>query len=207
MCCVEYQLCTSFGALALADAGTFGGAANMGVGSGQANAATNLFVNPAWSIDLNAFPYMYDTVTAVNYVDSTATVQATNFGDQVNTGLVDSQCSGDYVEIPSSYSGACGGSARNSINTRYCGARFGANFQAGSPTAASTPVCDCSEPFVVRHNSDTVNDIGGTGIPTVPIYGQNAGNAYGFSAVNTNNVGNAVPRGFCLDYKQLPCWN
>merc|ERR1711997_641924 len=81
-------------------------------------------------------------------------------------GLVDSQCSGDYVEIPSSWSGACGpshGSARNSINSRYCGARFGANFgSTNGQTSSSTPVCDCSEPFVVRHSSDTVNDLGGT---------------------------------------------
>merc|ERR1711994_597104 len=101
----------------------------------------------------------------VNAAGAAAVLQ---IGPQINIGMVDSQCSGDYVEIPSSWSGGCGashGSARNSINSRYCGARFGANFQASplnNPNNAmarseSTPVCDCSEPFAVRHNSDTVN--------------------------------------------------
>merc|ERR1711994_1196426 len=136
----------------------------------------------------------------VNAAGAAAVLQV---GPQINIGMVDSQCSGDYVEIPSSWSGGCGashGSARNSINTRYCGARFGANFQA-SPAVAnannaqSTPVCDCSEPFAVRHNSDAVNDLGGGG-------GAGANNV----AANANTVG-AVPRGFCLDYRQVPCWS
>jgi hypothetical protein len=137
-------------------------------------------------------------------INGGAAAAVAQIGPQINIGMVDSQCSGDYVEIPSSWSGGCGashGSARNSINTRYCGARFGANFQA-SPAVAnppaimtqSTPVCDCSEPFAVRHNSDAVNDLGGGG-------GAGANNV----AANANTVG-AVPRGFCLDYRQVPCW-
>merc|ERR1719150_1102941 len=132
------------------------------------------WINPAWSIDINTFPFVVDTAINVQLTANAAPVLAVN--PNINTGLVDSQCSGDYVEIPSSWSGGCGsshGSSRNSINSRYCGARFGANFGSTQPdqpanaanraTSSSTPVCDCSEPFVVRHNSDTVNDLGGLG--------------------------------------------
>merc|ERR1719266_2401088 len=80
-------------------------------------------------------------------------------------GMTDDECTGDYVEIPSSWSGACGGSSsgnRATINTRYCGAKFGASPAFGILTVASSPVCDCSEPFVVRHQTDDQNDVGGT---------------------------------------------
>jgi len=222
MCCVEYQLCTQHNGLPLADVGTVGAnngvnnaAGNLGYGQG-ANAGTMQWINPAWSIDINTFPYVIDT-------DGTGVVwfngqQGVNFNRNINSGLVDSQCSGDYVEIPSSWSGGCGsshGSSRNSINSRYCGARFGANFGstngngANAATSSSTPVCDCSEPFVVRHNSDTVNDLGGLG--TVAANGNVAG-VLGWAGVFPEPVNTAMdttarPRGFCLDYRQMPCWN
>lgn len=219
MCCVEYQLCTQHNGSPLADAGTNQAiAATMGVNNAQGNlgygqntgVATMQWINPAWSIDINTFPYIVDTQINV------ATTNAINVqvNPNINTGLVDSQCSGDYVEIPSSWSGGCGsshGSSRNSINSRYCGARFGANFGTTAAQAtSSTPVCDCSEPFVVRHNSDTVNDLGGvTGAvaTTVPLP-----TIMGVAGVFPNPVAanmdtNARPRGFCLDYRQMPCWN
>jgi hypothetical protein len=191
MCCVEYQVCTAFGGIALADTAqthTVPATIDQGVGSGNA-AVTQQFINAGWSIDTNTNPYMIDTAAMV-----AVNGNMIQFNSQMNIGMVDAQCSGDYVEIPSSWSGGCGsshGSSRNTINSRYCGARFGANFQSASAATSHTPVCDCSEPFVVRHNSDSVNDIGGTAA----------------AAVNAAKLGTAVPRGFCLDFRQLPCWN
>lgn len=220
MCCVEYQLCAAFGGIALADAAT-NVIINANIDRGVGSPANQLFINPAWSLDTNTYPFRFDTPAAGgNLVTSTGNV-AIIVNSQINIGMVDSQCSGDYVEIPSSWSGGCGashGSARNSINSRYCGARFGANFQAAPAALAgqnmrSTPVCDCSEPFVVRHNSDTVNDVGGTASAaaqsTDPIGAAGAAGAAnsGDQATNFDNIGNAVPRGFCLDFKQMPCWH
>jgi hypothetical protein len=202
MCCVEYQVCATFGGAQLGpDTNAFAAVGNRGAGAN--GAATFQVINPGWSLDTNTYPFRIDT--AGNVIVNGANVI---FNSQINIGMVDAQCSGDYVEIPSSWSGGCGsghGSARNTINSRYCGARFGANFQSGNVGSGHTPVCDCSEPFVVRHNSDTVNDVGGTGAAVNDI-GQAAGTA-GDQAVNANNLGSAVPRGFCLDYKQLPCWH
>lgn len=220
MCCVEYQVCTQHGGLPLADVGTNqANAASAGVNNAQGNigygqntgAITMQWINPAWSIDINTFPYVIDTAAAVVWFNGQAGV-ATN--RNINTGLVDSQCSGDYVEIPSSWSGGCGsshGSSRNSINSRYCGARFGANFgSTAGQASSSTPVCDCSEPFVVRHNSDTVNDLGGT--TTIAANTGTLARILGDTGVfaepvNTNMDTTARPRGFCLDYRQMPCWN
>merc|ERR1712241_1040484 len=111
---------------------------------------------------------------------------------QGNMGLVDSMCFGDYVSIPSSFSCTCGGgtaSGANAINTRYCGARLGIQLASTTATGTHSPVCDCSEPFHVRHVTDTANDAG--------------------ASVSTaiNNVNGVVPpRGFCLDFTQSPCW-
>merc|ERR1712038_687386 len=219
MCCIEYNVCTEFNGIALGDTFQRDGTAangNTGVGSNNANGNAQV-INAGWSLDVDTNPYIYDVAAANVMIGINGGAAANiNVGPQINIGMVDSQCSGDYVEIPSSWSGGCGashGSARNSINTRYCGARFGANFQA-SPftgnannananaiaTTQSTPVCDCSEPFAVRHNSDTVSDIGGGGGAAAP-------NVPDAAAANPNaaTVG-AVPRGFCLDYRQVPCW-
>lgn len=166
MCCVQYQVCNSFQNQALADTAQVG-AANMGLGNG----ATTMRANDGWSIDINTMPYAIDAT-------------------QVNIGMVDSMCTGDYVEIPSSYSGTCGprqGSGRSTINTRYCGSKFGANFQQSTLMTSSTPVCDCTEPFTVRHYSDTLNDLANANVaPAI-------------------HAGNAIARGFCLDFAQTPC--
>merc|ERR1712001_620558 len=77
------------------------------------------------------------------------------------------------------------------INTRYCGAKFGANLVYSVATGAgySSPgVCDCSEPFSVRHGSDMFSDIGGDD---------------GAGVVSINLA--VASRGFCFDYLQLPC--
>lgn len=166
MCCVEYQLCTSYNGIALVGS----------IAGSDVNGATGLYAE-SWSID------------TISSLQDTKTTQA-------NSGMIDAMCTNDYVEIPSSWSGACGNSpARATINTRYCGAQFGANLQLASNTAAtpsmSTPVCDCSEPFVVRNSSDLATDLGGTA------------NATGAQA-NTNIL--VEPRGFCLDFTQRPCY-
>jgi len=220
MCCVEYQVCTQQGGNVLADVGSNvisalngvdGAAGNHGYGQ-NTNANTMQWINPAWSIDINTFPYVMDTAGNV-MVNGNNVIYRPN----INTGLVDSQCSGDYVEIPSSWSGACGpshGSARNSINSRYCGARFGANFgSTNGQTSSSTPVCDCSEPFVVRHSSDTVNDLGGTAAIAANAGAANVearilgATGTRLASANVADDSNAPHRGFCLDYRQMPCWN
>jgi hypothetical protein len=77
------------------------------------------------------------------------------------------------------------------INSRYCGVKFGASliYETILAKAAVSPgVCDCSEPFVVRHGSDMTADEGGDAGTTV---------------VSEQLV---VPnRGFCLDFLQEPC--
>lgn len=169
MCCVEYLACSSYNSIALIDVAN---------GINAADNGASATWNEAFSIDLNTAPYL----TEQTYT---------------NIGMIDSLCTGDYVEIPSSWSAGCGGgtgSSRATVNTRYCGARFGANLgQAAAAKTRSTPVCDCSEPFIVRHQTDDVNDFGG--IP-------------GSNAVNPDSTATAtlLPRGFCLDYKQMPCW-
>merc|ERR1712088_791554 len=102
-----------------------------------------------------------DTDTAPFIVDATMS----------NMGLVDSVCFGDYVSIPSSFSSTCGGGT------------------ASGATNTHSPVCDCSEPFHVRHVTDTANDGGGS---------------IGVGIANTNAL--TPPRGFCLDYRQTSCW-
>jgi len=168
MCCVQYNVCTTYQGIALADwsLGT-GGTANMG--------SRGVF-NEGWSFDINTDPFLIDV-------------------SQVNVGLVDSQCSGDYVEIPSSMSRSCGslfGSHYNGVNTRYCGSKLGANWQRLSAQAKSSAVCDCSEPFSVSIHLDDLND---------SVANNGAGDSMDLVAGTTN------PRGTCLDYRQTPCYH
>lgn len=165
MCCVEFQACSAYEGVDLTDAD------NSAAGDNGASA----IYNEAWSLDLDVFPWVIEN-------------------HQVDAGLVDSMCISDYVEIPSSWSAGCGAgtsSARDTINTRYCGSRFGTNLPGSTKINSGTPVCDCSEPFVVRHYSDDVNDKGG--LDEV-------------AETNVDPLASMVPRGFCLDYKQVPCW-
>lgn len=166
MCCVQYQVCQSYNGIALTSS-----TGNVGSDAGWKGTFVESF-----SIDIALSPFLLD-------------------GTQNNVGMVDSQCSGDYIEIPSSWSGACGAqsAARPTVNSRYCGARLGANFHASAAIAINSghsPVCDCSEPFLVRHSSDAANDIGGR------------------NQINIANMAIAAvyPRGFCLDFTQMPCY-
>lgn len=168
MCCIEYHICAAYNSIALVDFSTTSEAVILG---------SVARVNEGWTIDLVVLPYAISAI-------------------QNNIGMVDSQCTGDYIEIPSSWSTSCGagtGGARNHIYTRYCGNRLGHLGQSGGEAAntygVSGPICDCSEPFVVRHSSDDVSDQGGI---------------VGHAVANTLDTG--VGRGFCLDFKQLPCW-
>jgi len=164
MCCVEYQVCAadSQGILLIDETGT-------GVDTG-----TSGTFNEGWSLDTDVSPFVETTSMS-------------------NMGLVDSLCSGDYVEIPSSFSSSCGGgtaSAKNAINTRYCGARLGMFMYSTTSAILHNPVCDCSEPFHVRHVTDTANDTGGS---------------IGVGIANAATT--VAPRGFCLDFRQTPCWS
>jgi len=108
---------------------------------------------------------------------------------QINSGLIDSACTTDYVDIPSSMSRSCGamfGSYLGVMNSRYCGTKFGANLQVATATATSTSVCDCSEPFTVTFHTDDLNDVGTT-------------------IAHTTFAATSFPRGVCLDYKQVTC--
>jgi len=167
MCCVEFQVCAQYNGINLVETVEGAAAANNGLRATFAE---------GWSIDM-------DTRDSAMLLDAT----------QTNLGLVDSFCYGDYVEIPSSWSGACGAghsSARSMQNTRYCGHRFGASFAAGLAASTSTPVCDCSEPFSVTMKSDQFNDAQDV-----------------IDADGTGNIGLlVVPRGVCLDYTQKPCY-
>lgn len=179
MCCTEYKPCASYQGIALLDGLHASLQADNSVGDKGV-------WNEAWSFDTMLWPFIENNI-------------------QENLGMADSQCLGDHVEIPSSWSAACGAgtsSARSTINSRYCGARLGFNGQQGTDTNTvaggfhgSPMVCDCSEPFTVTHWSDMGNDKGGAG-------GVNAANTY--SA--TSSSAGLLPRGFCLDYQQIPCW-
>jgi len=136
--------------------------------------------NEAWSIDIDVTPY---------------TEASGDSGYWPDMGYVDAGCTSDYVEIPSSYTGTCGANfgAKHFITTRYCGSKLG--FNVGGNTGAdllnSAPICDCSEPFRVTHMSDIANDMGG------------ADNV----AINNEADNDMIPRGFCFDFKQTPCWH
>jgi len=166
MCCTQYNVCTAYNGIALADWNNGGGTTNMG--------SSGVF-NEGWSFDINTDPFK---ITA----------------SQTNAGLVDSQCTGDYVEIPSSMGRSCGslfGSHYNAVNTRYCGSKLGANWQYITAIARSTSVCDCSEPFSVTIHLDDLND----DVINVP------------ADDTIDLVAASMPRGTCLDYKQTPCYS
>lgn len=170
MCCVEYQVCTTFNSITLTD--------TVNVGA-ENDGSHDITYNEGWSFDLVTTPFLIST--APDYA-----------GDG---GLVDAACSGDYVSIPSSFTGSCGVGfgTRNAVYSRYCGSKLGfspAGGQEGADLINSQPVCDCSEPFRVSHMSDLSNDTGG---------------ADGVNIVNDDEI-DAKPRGFCLDFKQTPCY-
>jgi len=163
MCCVEYQLCSVHNSIAISDV-------NSGV---TGDAGVSGIYSQAWLMDTDTLPYLIDA-------------------SQTNQGLVDSQCTNDYVEVPSSMSRQCGGmfgSHHNAINTRFCGSKFGANGQYATAAFTSTPVCDCSEPWSLTYHVDDRSDDGQQATP------------------NDNNVAATIPRGICIDYKQTPCYH
>jgi len=165
MCCVQYDVC-------IVD--TQGIALEDEVGTTDTDTGIQGTYNEGFSVSTN-----------IGETDGWPQDEYANFG------AFDALCSQDYVEIPSSHSGRCGGTGTANVNSRYCGAKFGANLVYTVATGAlyqSPGVCDCSEPFSVRHGSDQASDIGGD------------------DGVGTGSTNLAVTsRGFCLDYLQLPC--
>jgi len=147
-------------------------------GAANAGGGSNGVYNDAWTIDMDASPFA-TTIT------------------QDGIGMTDNLCTGDYVEIPTSMSRSCGamfGSGVNTVNTRYCGSKLGSNLQASIATStASSSVCDCSEPFAVTANFDDLSDAGAAATANL---NQKVANGLG-----------SYPRGFCLDFKQTPCYN
>jgi len=149
-------------------------------------ALTDLTPSPAVTASTGSAGLYYDAWS----IDMDTTPFTIN--TQHDSGLVDNMCTGDYVEIPSSTSRTCGamfGSGLGTMSTRYCGAKFGANLQQTAiASTASSSVCDCSEPFAVTAHFDDLSDGGAA------------------ATANLNQNGRA-PRGFCLDFKQTPCYN
>jgi len=166
MCCVHYQVCIK---------DTQGIALTDSVGTASATDGTEGTFSEGWSVDISMKQAGDETYSDI--------------------GAFDAMCSDDYVEIPSSHTGPCGAGTRHggTINTRYCGTKFGANLLYTETLAAASQspgVCDCSEPFVVRHGSDMTSDAGGD------------------QAAEVNNENAITPnRGFCLDFLQMPCTN
>ena len=78
MCCVEYQVCAAYNGIALTDVLTA-----ISESGGEAGGDLGNW-NEGWSIDMMLAPYIITTI-------------------QSNIGMVDSQCSSDYVEIPCIY--------------------------------------------------------------------------------------------------------
>lgn len=91
-------------------------------------------------------------------------------------GEIDSECSTDYIIIPSSSPFCSVTNTGTNFHSRYCGGFFGQRLAAATSTF---PVCDCSAPFVVHIVTDDAGDV---------------------VAGNT-----AVSRGVCLSYIQVPC--
>ena len=104
MCCVEYQVCSMFNGIALADTqATHTTPATIDLGVGSTNAGGSVqFINDGWSLDTNTAPFILDTPIEVTPIAAGLPVNgaATIFSSQINIGMVDAQCSGDYVEIP-----------------------------------------------------------------------------------------------------------
>lgn len=162
MCCVEYRVCVvDEQGITLTDT----------TGTTATTEGTEGIFSAGFSVDTNV-----------------GTGGGWDEDEYSHMGMFDAQCSKDYVEIPSSYSGTCGGTADAQINTRYCGALFGANTAYQQRTYSSPGVCDCSEPFSLRHGSDMYSDKGGAG---------------GSGSANANIL--VASRGFCIDYLQKPC--
>jgi hypothetical protein len=163
MCCVEYQVCiVDTQSIALADT----------IGTTSDSLGTEGRYNEGWTID-------------------TAHILAVN-DEYSDIGAFDAMCSDDYLEIPSSWTGQCGHRGVGAINTRYCGSKFGGNLPytiAIGQASSSQGVCDCSEPFVVRHGTDFSSDRGGPA----------------FSSSDAAAQLLVPNRGFCLDFLQQPC--
>jgi len=166
MCCVQYLVC-------IAD--TQGTELTDTAGLASTADGTEGIYNSGWSIDTG--------------------MKQQPDEDFADMGAFDSMCTDDYVEIPSSFSGPCGMGARmgGTVNSRYCGSKFGAHLILeedlnGVACHGHTGVCDCSQPFLVRHGSDMSADEGG-----------DQG-----SAVASENT-SITNRGFCLDFLQQPC--
>jgi hypothetical protein len=162
MSCVEYSVCVAdTQGIALIDTTTGCPAVNEGCGT----------INEGFSIETTHLDGGFFVIDATH----------------ANTALFDVFCTEDYIEIPSSSAGACGGTIglHDMINTRYCGQRLGASLPSVLVTYTNSAICDCSEPFVVRHGSDIFGDDGGETLGVIANRGVRG-------------------RGFCLDFVQKP---
>ena len=77
MCCIQFQVCAAYAGIALTDA--------LGTSATAGTIGRRGTYNQGWTIDIDTTPAVIDS--AILLADS-------------DSGLVDAQCSGDYVEIP-----------------------------------------------------------------------------------------------------------
>lgn len=164
MCCTLYQVCNyDPDGEELTEAGV-GGAVAEGTGDNA---------SPGWSFSMDCWG-----------ADAGGTLAKQSEG----IGMIDENCTNDYVEIPDSATGLKNYGFATQVNSRYCCNRFG--FIPGVTTAAGTfnhaPIWDCTEPFEVLYHTDIYTD-------DIKI------------ATDADDSVDIVARGMCLLYKQEAC--
>lgn len=162
MCCTLFQVCVSDPDGVTMTEAIIGGAVLQG---------TTGTVSPGFSFSIDFYAGTVGTAVA-------------QFQD---VGLVDEDCTTDYVSIPDSSTGIKNFGAPVQANTRYCGHRFGYVSSVTALNALShAPVWDCTEPWEVLYHTDIYNgelDAANQAADAIAIIG----------------------RGMCLLYKQEAC--
>lgn len=171
MCCTRFQVCNQFAGIALTDY--------------DGNGATG-DTDGGGSLYSEGYSFHTDLTNA-----GTAAANEGGLGANIDTaiylnqGIVDVQCTTDYVEIPDSSTGFKNYGGVSQANTRYCGARFGFVPPIAGAWTSHAAVYDCTEPWEVIYYTDNANDDGD------------------FADAGTNSA--TEERGLCLDFAQEVC--
>jgi hypothetical protein len=166
-CCILYQVCNQYAGVDLTAA----------EGAGAVLTGDDGWISEGWSF--------HTTILKAGALEGSGIAAGALAIAESDLGLVDAQCSGDYVEIPDSTVGKKNYGSAMRINTRYCGQRLG-YIPAISNAVGDhfhLPVWDCTEPFEVTYRTDHADDIGVQG-----------------TAQRGDNG-----RGLCLDFTQDQC--
>jgi hypothetical protein len=161
MCCTLFQVCVQYAGIDLISQ-VAGGAVATGSGG----------------VISEGFSFQTDI--------SAAGAGATGVGDANagNEGIVDAQCTLDYVEIPDSSTGVQNFAAAVQVNTRYCGTKLGFQPSLTSNENMNAPIWDCTEPWEVTYHTDIFTDVG---------------------TVAGATQATIESRGLCLDFLQQAC--